>query len=208
MGVAKHVKSKFLTGLFILIPLIVTVYIIYTIISFFEPLVVPLIKNGIARVAGRELYIPGIGFVFFVIVTYVTGILASNYFGKMAIARGEKLLKKIPFVKSIYGSVKDMTDAFSSDKIKSFKETVLVEFPFPGRYTIGFVTKRIEIDEKPFCSVFIPPTPIPTAGFLIMVREEELRFLDISIDDALKYIISLGTSRIEFSWKEKTSLPS
>ena len=208
MSVAKHVKSKFLTGLFILIPLIVTIYIIYTIISFFEPLVAPLVKNSITRMAGRELYIPGIGFVFFIILTYITGILASNYFGKMAIARGEKLLKRIPFVKSIYGSVKDMTEAFSSDKIKSFKETVLVEFPFPGRYAIGFVTKRIEIDEKRFCSVFVPPTPIPTAGFLIMVREEELKFLDISIDDALKYIISLGTSRIEFSWKEKTSLPS
>jgi uncharacterized membrane protein len=70
------------------------------------------------------------------------------------------------------------------------------------------VTKRIEIEGKPFCTVFIPPTPIPTAGFLIMVREEELKFLDISIDTALKYIISLGTAKLEFSWKEKRSLLS
>jgi len=101
-----------------------------------------------------------------------------------------------------------MTEAFSSDKIKSFKETVLVEFPFAGRFTIGFVTKRIEIGGEQFCTVFIPPTPIPTAGFLIMVREEELMFLDITIDNALKYIISLGTARINLSCKEKRLLHS
>jgi uncharacterized membrane protein len=195
MNIAKHLKSKFFTGLFILIPLIVTIYIVYAIISFFEPFVGPLIKNILFRLSGREIYIPGIGFILFIIITYVTGMIASNYFG-------------IPFVKTIYSSVKDMTDAFSSDKVKSFKEAVLVEFPFPGRYTIGFVTKRIEIEGKPFCTVFIPPTPIPTAGFLIMVREEELKFLDISIDTALKYIISLGTAKLEFSWKEKKSLLS
>jgi uncharacterized membrane protein len=208
MNIAKHIKSKFFTGLFILIPLIVTIYIVYVIISFFEPLVGPLIKSILFRLSGQEIYIPGIGFILFIIVTYVTGMIASNYFGKTALSRGEKLLKRIPFVKTIYSSVKDMTDAFSSDKVKSFKEAVLVEFPFPGRYTIGFVTKRIEIEGQSFCTVFIPPTPIPTAGFLIMVREEELKFLDISIDTALKYIISLGTTKLEFSWKEKKSLLS
>jgi|WetSurSiteA1Bulk_404760.scaffolds.fasta_scaffold64800_2 uncharacterized membrane protein len=206
MNIGKHIKSKFFTGLFILIPLIVTIYIVYAIITFFEPFLGPLVNNIFLRLTGRETYIPGIGFILFIVLTYVTGMVASNYFGKTALSRGEKILKRIPFVKTIYGSVKDMTDAFSSDKVKSFKETVLVEFPFPGRYTVGFVTKRIEIEGKLFCAVFIPPTPIPTAGFLIMVREEELKFLDISIDNALKYIISLGTAKIDFSClNEKTS---
>jgi len=208
MNITKHIKSMFLTGLFILIPLVVTIYIVYTIITFFEPFVGPLVKNIFLRLTGHETYIPGTGFIVFIVITYVTGMVASNYFGKTALSRGEKILKRIPFVKTIYGSVKDMTDAFSSDKVKSFKEAVLVEFPFPGRYTVGFVTKRIEIEEKPFCAVFIPPTPIPTAGFLIMVREEELKFLDISIDTALKYIISLGTTKLEISWKDKRSLLS
>ncbi len=130
MSIAKHIKSKFFTGLFILIPLIVTIYIVYVIISFFEPFVGPLIKNILFRLTGHEIYVPGIGFILFIVITYVTGMIASNYFGKTALSRGERLLKKIPFVKTIYGSVKDMTEAFSSDKIKSFKETVLVEFPF------------------------------------------------------------------------------
>jgi len=208
MNIAKHIKSKFLTGLFILIPLIVTIYIIYVIISFFEPFVSPSVRNVLLRLTGHELYIPGVGFILFIVITYLTGAVASNYFGKTALARGEKILKRIPVVKSIYGSVKEMTEAFSSDKVKSFKEAVLVEFPFAGRYTIGFVTKRIEIEGKPFCAVFIPPTPIPTAGFLIMVKEEELKFLDTSIDTAVKYIISLGTTKIDFSWKDKKLLSS
>lgn len=207
MGIAKHIKSKFLTGLFILIPLIATIYIVYVIISFFEPLVSPFVRNMFFRLSGRELYIPGAGFVLFIVITYLTGTIASNYFGKTLLSRGEKILKRIPVVKSIYGSVKEMTEAFSSDKIKSFKEAVLVEFPFAGRYTIGFVTKRVEIEGEPFCAVFIPPTPIPTAGFLIMVREEELKFLDIPIDTAVKYIISLGTTKIDLSWKDKKSFP-
>ena len=208
MDLTKHLKKKFLTGLFVLIPLLVTIYIIYLVISFVDTIIAPTIQNITLYFTGKEIYIPGTGLFLFAVVAYATGILATNYIGKRLLSYGERMVRKIPFVKGIYSSVKDMTDAFSSDKIKSFKETVLVEFPFPGRYAIGFVTNRIEIDEKRFCSVFIPPTPIPTAGFLIMVREEELKFLDISIDDALKYIISLGTSRIEFSWKEKTSLPS
>ncbi len=203
MGFGKHIKTKFFTGLFILIPLIVTVYIIYLIISFFEPLVAPLVRSMLARLTGREIYIPGAGFILFIVITYITGILASNYFGKRALARGEQLLKRIPVVKSIYGSVKDMTEAFSSDKIKSFKEVVLVEYPFRERYAIGFVTKRIQIDGKQLCSVFVPTTPNPTSGYIILVREEELTFLDIPADEALKYIISLGTARTDVSWKEK-----
>ena len=107
--------------------------------------------------SGRELYIPGVGFLLFIIVTYVTGAIASNYFGKTALSRGEKILKRIPVVKSIYGSVKDMTEAFSSDKVKSFKEAVLVEFPFAEDTPSDSVTKRIEMEGKPFCAVFDPP---------------------------------------------------
>lgn len=208
MDITKHIKTKFLTGLIFLIPLIVTVYIVNLIISFFEPLVAPTVRSVLSRLTGREIYVPGVGFILFIIITYATGVLATNYFGKRALVRAEGLLKRIPFVKGIYGSVKDMTDAFSSDRIKSFNDVVLVEFPFPGRYAIGFVTKKIQIAEKQLCSVFIPLTPNPTASFLIMVSEKDLTFLDISAEDALKHIISLGTTRHEFPWKEKKSFLS
>ena len=205
MDLSKHLKTKFITGLFILIPLIVTIYIVYLIISSIEAMVSPVIRNILLQIIGHAIYIPGTGFIVFIIIVYVTGVVASNYFGKTLLAYGETFLKKIPFIKGIYGSVKDMTDAFSSEKIKSFREVVLIDFPFQGRYALGFVTKRIKLEDRSLCSVFVPTTPNPTSGYLIMAKEEDLIFLDMNTDDALKYIISLGTSRAELPWKEKKS---
>jgi uncharacterized membrane protein len=201
MEITKHLKAKFLTGLFILIPLIVTVYIIYLVVSSVDGIIHPIIGNLTWQLTGNAFYIPGTGFILFIVVTYITGVFASNYLGKKLLARGEALLRRI------YGSVKDMTHAFTSDKVKSFKEVVLVEYPFKGRYAIGFVTDRTEVGEgKKVCSVFIPTTPNPTSGFLIIVKEDELTFLDMPNDDALKYIVSLGASRITLKWKEQKSL--
>ncbi len=201
-----QVKKTFLTGLFILIPILVTVYIIYLIVSFADTAILPIIKNITASITGREFYIPGAGLVLFIVITYLTGVLASNFLGRRVLSFGESLLKRIPFVKGIYSSVKDMTDAFSSDKAKSFKEVVLVEFPFKGRYAVGFITNRIKGGEQDeLCSVFIPTTPNPTSGYLILIPEADIVFLDMPVDDAIKYIVSLGTLKVEFGWKEKNS---
>lgn len=205
----KHVKKTFFTGLFVLIPILVTIYIIYIIVSFADTAISPIMRSMTSGITGKEFYIPGAGLVLFIIIAYLTGVLASNFIGKRLLALGEKMLKKIPFVKGIYSSVKDMTDAFSSDKAKSFKEVVLVEFPFKGRYAVGFITNRIQNSEKvTLCSVFVPTTPNPTSGYLIMIPEEEIIFLNMPIDDAIKYIVSLGTLRFEFEWKEKSSFTS
>jgi uncharacterized membrane protein len=208
MDVTKHLKKKFITGLFVLIPLLVTIYIIYLVISFVDTILAPAISNITLHLTGKEIYIPGTGLFLFVVVAYATGVIASNYIGNRFLLYGERILRKIPFVKGIYSSVKDMTDSFSSEKRRSFKEAVLAEFPSQGRYTIGFVTNRIKSQPgEEFCSVFIPTTPNPTSGFLIVIPEKELIFLDLPVDDALRYIISLGTAGIELAWKEK-KLPS
>ncbi len=200
----KHLEKTFFTGLFILIPLLVTVYIVYTVISSVDAFISPIIKNITSEATGKALYIPGTGFILFVIIAYLTGVLASNYVGKRFLGHGEAIVRKIPFVKVIYGSVKDMIDAFSSEKVKSFKEVVLIEFPFKGRYAVGFITKRIRSrEEKRLCSVFVPTTPNPTGGYLLIVPEEELVPLEMSVEDAIKYIVSLGTLKVEVEWKEK-----
>jgi uncharacterized membrane protein len=202
----KHLEKAFFTGLFILIPLVVTIYIVYTVVSSVDAFISPIIRNVTSEITGKALYIPGTGFILFVIIAYLTGVLASNYVGKKLLGRGEAIVRKIPFVKVIYGSVKDMIDAFSSESVKSFKEVVLIEFPFKGRYAVGFITKRMREGEgRHFCSVFVPTTPNPTSGYLIIVPEEELCPLDMSVEDAIKYVVSLGTLRIELEWKEKSS---
>lgn len=201
-----QIKKTFFTGLFVLIPILVTIYIIYIVVSFADTALSPIMKNITLYITGKEIYIPGAGLILFIIITYLTGVAASNFIGKRLLLFGEKMLRKIPFVKGIYSSVKDMMDAFSSDKMKSFKEVVLVEFPFKGRYAIGFITNRIQNSENGmFCSVFIPTTPNPTSGYLIMIPEKEVIFLDMPIDNAIKHIVSLGTLKVELKWKEKNS---
>ncbi len=203
MTFAKHLKKKFITGLLVLIPLIVTAYIVFLVVSFIENFVGPALRNIFFQVFQREVYITGTAFLIFIIITYFTGLFVSNYFGKTVFARGERIVARIPIVKSIYGSVKDMTEAFSSDKIKSFKEVVLIDFPFKGRYAIGLVTNRVELNGVRHCSVFIPTTPNPTSGYVILAPESDLLFLDMATDDALKYVISLGTSRNGFTCSAK-----
>ena len=201
-----QIKKTFFTGLFVLIPILVTIYIIYIVVSFADTALSPIMKNITLHITGKELYIPGAGLILFIIITYLTGVAASNFIGKRLLLFGEKMLRKIPFVKGIYSSVKDMMDAFSSDKMKSFKEVVLVEFPFKGRYAIVFITNRIQNSENGmFCSVFIPTTPNPTSGYLIMIPEKDVIFLDMPIDNAIKHIVSLGTLKVELKWKEKNS---
>jgi uncharacterized membrane protein len=202
----KHLKKTFLTGFFILIPLVVTIYIIYTVVISVDTFISPVIRNIMSNVTGTGVYIPGTGFFLFIIIAYLTGVLASNYIGKKLLTFGEATIRKIPFVKSIYGSIKDMIDAFSSEKMKSFKEVVLIDFPFKGRYAIGFITQRIQSGDKgELCAVFVPTTPNPTSGYLIFLHEEELIHMDMSVEDAVKYVVSLGTSRVEMKWKEKKS---
>lgn len=202
----KHLKKTFLTGLFILIPLVVTIYIIYTVVISVDTFISPFIRNIMANITGTSVYIKGTGFFLFIIITYLTGVLASNYIGKKLLTYGEATIRKIPFVKGIYGSIKDMIDAFSSEKMQSFKEVVLVDFPFKGRYAIGFITQRIQSGDKgELCAVFVPTTPNPTSGYLIFLPEEDLIHMDMSVEDAVKYVVSLGTSRVEMKWKEKKS---
>lgn len=205
MIMTKHLKKHFFTGLVILIPLLVTVYVIYLVISSVDVVISPIIKKVTLQFTGRELYVAGTGFFLFLIIVYLTGVLASNYVGKRLLHCGEMVLKRIPFVKGIYSSVKDMTTAFSAEKAATFQGVALTEFPFARRYAIGFITKRTATAEgRNLCSVFIPTTPNPTSGYLIMVREEDLIPLDMPVDKALGYIISLGTSPIKLPWIEKS----
>ena len=203
MHLTRHFKAKLLTGLFVLIPVLVTLYVVYLIVSFLDSFVSPILTNISLSVLGRSLYIPGLGLLLFVIITYAMGVITSNYFGKKLLLYGEALLKRIPFVKSIYGSTKDFMEVFSSDKLKSFRGVVITEFPREGCYTLGLVTGRLYRESGAFCSVYVPTTPNPTSGYLLIVPEEKLFFLTISVEDAIKYIISLGTSKVDLGWEEK-----
>jgi uncharacterized membrane protein len=133
-----------------------------------------------------------------VLLIGLVGLLARNYFGKRMIQWVDSTLLRIPLLNKIYGATKQVNDAFSSSNKTSFRTVVLVEFPRPGVYSIGFITSephlevQAKIQEKVVC-VFVPATPNPTSGFLLMVPEDKVTKLEMSVADGIKYIISLGS---------------
>ncbi|QLG89865.1 DUF502 domain-containing protein [Chitinibacter bivalviorum] len=142
-------------------------------------------------------HIPGFGVILTVLVLLITGMIATNMLGRRLLRIGESLLNRIPIVRSIYNSVKQVSDTLFSDSGQAFRKAVLVQFPHQGTWSVGFQTGAPggEIGEKlegELISVFVPTTPNPTSGFLFMARKADVKELDMSVDEALKYVISMG----------------
>jgi uncharacterized membrane protein len=144
---------------------------------------------------GRE--VPGVGVFVTLFIVFFTGLIATNFFGKRLLALWEALLARVPVVKSIYSSVKQVSDTLFSDSGNAFRQAVLVEYPRQGSWTIAFVTGRPGGDVAnhlpgDYISVYVPTTPNPTSGFFLMMHKADVVELHMSVDEALKYIISMG----------------
>lgn len=197
-GIAKALKKYLITGILVWLPLAVTVWIINYIISAADGLI-RLIPYQWQPIHYIGFHIPGLGFIIAILVFFITGLFAANMLGRKVLQLWEALLNRIPVVKSIYSSVKKVSDSLLSDNSRSFKTPVLVPFPQSNIWTIAFVSGSLpqSISEKlpeneSYISVYVPTTPNPTGGYYIMVRQSDVRPLDMTVDDALKYVISLG----------------
>ena len=143
------------------------------------------------------LEVPGVGALLTLLIVFVTGLIATNFFGKQLILLWEALLARVPVVKSIYASVKQVSDTLFSDSGNAFRQAVLVQFPRADSWTIAFVTGKPGGDvanhlHGDYVSVFVPTTPNPTGGYFLMMPRADVITLDMSVDEALKYIISMG----------------
>jgi uncharacterized membrane protein len=142
-------------------------------------------------------HIPGLGVIATVILVFLCGIMVKSYIGNMIIAWGESLFHKIPVIRNIYEGTKQVVDSMFIHKNKRFQKVVLVAFPHPGSYALGFVTGTAlecltnNIDGS-YVNVFVPTTPNPTSGYLVIVPEQELIGVNMSVEDAITYIISCG----------------
>ena len=187
------IRSYLLAGLVIWLPILITMGVLRFIIDLLDK-TLALIPKGYQPEQLFGLHIPGLG----VILSLVsTGIFATNFFGQRLMSWGESLLSKIPLVRSIYNSVKHVINTILSTNSEAFRKVLLIEYPRKGLWTIGFQTGAVnsEISSKvneEMLSLFIPTTPNPTSGFLIMIPKKEAIELNMSIDEALKFIISLG----------------
>lgn len=139
--------------------------------------------------------IPGFSLIVILLALILTGMLASNWLGKIVIKFSERLLARIPLVRSVYKGVKQSLTVIFSNNSGSFREVVMLEYPKAGVWSIGFKTSKFSLGKNKIM-VFIPTTPNPTSGFLVMVPPESVQPLDMKVDDALKMIISLGTAQV------------
>ena len=186
-------KRYFVTGLLVWIPLVITVWVIALLISTLESVVPPFLTSQ----SLFGLQIPGFQVVLVLLVVLLTGMFAANIIGQALVDRWEHLLGRIPLVRSIYNSVKQVSDTVLAPDGQAFREAVLVQYPRHGAWTIAFLTGAPggEVAEKldgDFVSVYVPTTPNPTSGFFLMMPRQDVKVLDMTVDAALKYIVSMG----------------
>lgn len=184
-------KKIFTTGLITLLPLGITFYVFYLIFNFLDKLLGGVVEKIF------NFSVPGIGFAAGIILIFLVGFVASNLIGRKIIAIWDALFHKIPLTRSIYSSAKQIIDAFTLQGKHAFQKVVLLEYPRKGLYVIGFVTgsSKGEVQEKTHedvVNVFVPTTPNPTSGMLILAPQKEVIEMDMTVEEGMKMIISGG----------------
>ena len=189
-------KKYFITGLLIWIPIIVTIWVLKFIFDFLDQSLL-LLPVAFQTESWLGVHIPGLGAILTVVVVFGTGFLATNFVGAQFLQWGHRLLNRIPVVNSIYSSVKQISDTLFSSSGQAFRKALLVQWPHEGAWTIAFLTGTPGGDVAkhlpPDClSVYVPTTPNPTGGYFVIVKRSDVIELDMTVDQALKYIISMG----------------
>ena len=189
-------RACFVAGLLIWVPLAITIWVLDLIIGTMDQSLSLLPADWHPRaLIGRQ--VPGLGVILTLLVILVTGVLARNFIGARLVRAWEGLLRRIPVVNSIYSSVKQVSDTILSPNGQAFRQALLVQYPRTGVWTIGFLTgapadevrRRVDVD---LISVYVPTTPNPTSGFFLMMPRAETVALNMSVDQALKYVVSMG----------------
>jgi uncharacterized membrane protein len=198
------VKKYLLAGLLVWLPLAVTIWVLTAVLGLLDGVFgwfltasQAVLPEGAHAPLEALRRVPGLGLVVVVVLLLVTGVFAANIVGQWWLQQGSLILRRIPIVKSIYSSVKQVSDTLFSSSGNAFREAVLVQYPREGSWTIAFVTGRPGGEAAlhlrgDFLSLYVPTTPNPTSGFFLMVPRTDVIELDMSVDEALKYIISMG----------------
>jgi uncharacterized membrane protein len=187
------VKKYFITGLLVWIPLVITVWVITALINWMDQL----LPVGLRPEDFVGTRIPGLGILIVLVLLFVTGVLVSNIVGQKLLRIWEGVLTRIPVVNSLYGGVKQVSDTLLSPSGQAFRKALLVQWPHPGMWTIAFQTGTpggdvVDHLAGEHVSVYVPTTPNPTGGYFVMVPRAHVVELQMTVDEALKYVISMG----------------
>jgi len=190
------VKKYFITGLLIWIPLVITIWVLKLVVDVLDQSLL-LLPTALHTERWLGVHIPGLGAILTVLIVFLTGVFATNFFGAQLIELWHEILHRIPVVNSIYSSVKQISDTLFSSSGQAFRKALLVQWPQEGMWTIAFLTgtpgggvaKYLPPDSV---AVYVPTTPNPTGGYFVIIARKNVIELDMSVDQALKYVISMG----------------
>jgi uncharacterized membrane protein len=191
-----YLRRYFISGLLVWLPIMVTLAVLKFLIDLLSKSLV-LLPAPIQPDKLLGFHVPGVGVVLTLVVLFLTGLFAANFMGRRLVALNDSLMARIPLVRSVYTGVKQVTQTLFTPGGQSFRKVLLVEYPREGVWTIAFQTGEVGPDiesvlKEPMVSYFVPTTPNPTSGFLLMSPRSKVIDLDISVDQALKMVISLG----------------
>ncbi|MBN2557428.1 MAG: DUF502 domain-containing protein [Clostridia bacterium] len=185
----KKIRKWFLSGLAVILPVGLTAFILVWLFNLLDGI----LRDLIALIFGRN--IPGLGLLFLLTFILLVGLFTSNFVGSKITGWLERIIGRIPLIKSVYNPLKKIISGLSSDTAESFKKVVVVEFPMKGSKSIGFITNtNFSIGDTDKVSVFIPTTPNPTNGFLIMLDKADVEILDVTVNEGLNMVVSMGSS--------------
>ena len=206
----KKLQKYLIAGLLVWLPIVVTVLLFRFLITLMDQTLI-LLPSQIRPEAVIGFKLPGLGLILTLLVLIVTGIFAANFVGKSMVNFGEKIFKKIPIVRSVYSAAKNFADIVFSDTGQSFKKVLLIQYPRKGVYSLAFQTSTNlgEVQKKTGSDVvctFVPTTPNPTSGFIIIIPKEDVIELDMDVDEAFKMIVSLGVVVPEWKKEELETL--
>lgn len=186
-SVLRNIRTRVVTGLLTLVPIMATVYVILFLFNLFDGMASPLIDPILG------FHIPGLGLIVSLILIYLLGATVTNIVGKRAVQWSEAIVARVPIAKTIYSATKQITEAVGGQSGRAFKRAVLVEYPRAGSWAIAFVTaESVSSDGKTYLYLFVATTPNPTSGMLLVVLESDVVDAGISVEEGLKAIISGG----------------
>ncbi|TDK45005.1 DUF502 domain-containing protein [Antarcticimicrobium luteum] len=198
-GLLARLRGSFLTGLVVIAPVGLTLWLIWSVVGWIDGVVLPLVPHRMRPEQYIGINLRGVGVIIFLLFTIVVGWVAKGIIGRSLISFAEGLVDRMPVVRSVYSGIKQISETVFAQSERSFEKACLIQYPRRGIWAVGFVSTiaKGEISERaetggPLISVFVPTTPNPTSGFLLFFPKEDVIELDMSVEDAAKLVISAG----------------
>lgn len=190
-------RAYFLAGILVTAPISITIYLTYSFLMFLDNKITPLIPAAYNPNSYLPFSMPGLGLIIAVVFFVAVGFFARNFLGRMLVGVSEYVVERVPVINTIYGAIKQIFETVMASQSDAFKEVVMFEYPRKGIWVMGFVTGRTkgevqELTKTEVVNVFLPTTPNPTSGFLLFIPKKDLTFMDMTVEEGIKMIVSGG----------------